>query len=112
MKKISKNTILFILIAISMLVSGGAFAATSGGQITFYHLNSAVAGRDACVRMVPKISSPSGWACLYNNNPLRSQIANLMMHAYEQGTRCAISWSANSSEGFAIIQVVECGNTY
>ena len=111
-KSMSNIAILLILTALSMTLSGAAFASGStSGQITYYTLNSAVIGRDTCVRMVPTVPTPSGWACLYNNNPLRTQISTFMREVYEQGKRCSLFWNSTSSEGHAIITNIECGST-
>lgn len=109
--KMLKQKVLYATFGLSMLVSGSAFAISHGGLITFYHLNSAIAGRDACVRMVPAIPG-TGWACIYNTTPLRAQMANLLLDAYEQGKRCSIAWTKTLPEGHANISMVECGSTY
>jgi hypothetical protein len=110
MKTISKSASSIALTFMMSIWGGAAFAASSSGQITFVHLNSGVAGRDVCIRMVPTLPG-SGWACLYNSNPLRSQIAELVLHAYEHGKHCGITWNTTAPEGHANIAIAECGNT-
>ena len=106
-----KNLAKFLLpITLLFLVNGVANAANHSGQITYYHLNSTVAGRDACIRMVPTIPAGNGWACVFNNNPLRTQITTLAREGFFQGSKCAVNWT-NIVGGVAAIDMLDCGNT-
>lgn len=90
--KIKSNLALLLLMsALSLLISQSALAVTNTGRITTFHLNSDVAGRDACVRMTPNLTAFDGWACVFNNNPLRSQLTTLMREAYERSRPCDIA---------------------
>jgi hypothetical protein len=108
MKKTVLTTV--ALLGINVVVSGTALAADHSGVITLYHLNGGISGRDACVRMVPALPG-TGWACVYNSNLLRSQIATLLRDGYEQGKQCHLFWANTAPEGHANISVAECGAT-
>jgi hypothetical protein len=112
MKFLSKLAITLLFLSLSMLFSEAALALTiDGGRVTTYHLNGDSASRDACIRMTPKIRSPSGWACLLKNNGLRAQISTSMREAFQRGSNCKIWWkNLQPSTQDAVISVFECGN--
>jgi hypothetical protein len=112
MKSLSKFGITLIFLSLSTLFSEAALAVVDlQGKVTTYHLNGNSSTRDACIRMTPKISSPSGWACLLKTNGLRTQISTTMREAFEWQKNCRIQWS-NLQPGTqdAVIDVFECGN--
>lgn len=99
-----------IVIAVLMLVSVTALAASHGGKIRLYHLNSAIPGRGACIRMGPANLPGTGWACVWKSNPLYQEITDLLLKGYIHNKNCNITWNATDSAGHAIITIAECSN--
>lgn len=107
MKSLSKLSITVFISGLLMLTSGVATAASNTGKITLVHLNATVGGRDMCVKMLPALPG-LGWACIYNNNLLRTQTTTLLREAYEQKKNCSIFWNSNGFDGLPAIVVAEC----
>jgi hypothetical protein len=104
MKTPYKFIISFIL---TILFTNSAYAFEGRGVINEFHLNSSIVGRDACIRMIPSLPG-TGWACIYNTNPLRNQLATLLREGYELKKTCAVAWNSNSPEGHANIIAASC----
>ena len=89
-----------------LLASASAFAANHTGRISLYHLNSGVAGRGVCIQTAPAM--PNTWACLWKNNPLYSEMSELMLQAHVNNRSCTISWNGPDPNGWNLISIVEC----
>ncbi|MEQ1557460.1 MAG: hypothetical protein ABL933_00800 [Methyloglobulus sp.] len=96
-----------ITLALSALFASTAHAFEKRGVINEYHLNSDSVGRDACIRMTTVLPG-TGWACIYNNNPLRNQLATLLREGYELKKTCTVAWSNTLPEGHANIFAASC----
>nr|VFK54764.1 MAG: hypothetical protein BECKTUN1418F_GA0071002_105414 [Candidatus Kentron sp. TUN]VFK59618.1 MAG: hypothetical protein BECKTUN1418E_GA0071001_105414 [Candidatus Kentron sp. TUN] len=98
-----------ILLALSILMLGGnlAFAGDHIGKIDLYHLNSDVHNRGVCIRMIPGLPG-TGWACLWKNNGLYTEITDMLLEGFSTSRNCTITWHGNDSHGHLLINIAEC----
>jgi hypothetical protein len=92
--------------SVLLLTSAPAFAATHTAKISLFHLNSAVHGRGVCVQTQPAM--PNTWACLWKNNPLYTEITDLLRDAYVTNKTCSITWDKPDPNGWNLVALVEC----
>nr|VFJ60007.1 MAG: hypothetical protein BECKFM1743C_GA0114222_102631 [Candidatus Kentron sp. FM]VFJ60058.1 MAG: hypothetical protein BECKFM1743A_GA0114220_102546 [Candidatus Kentron sp. FM]VFK13197.1 MAG: hypothetical protein BECKFM1743B_GA0114221_102691 [Candidatus Kentron sp. FM] len=98
---------LVFLLCISILYASSASADSHEGLIDRYHLNSDFSGRGVCVQMNPDLSG-TGWACLWQDNSLYTEITDLLLDGFADRKYCSISWGGTDSNGHYLISLAEC----
>lgn len=81
------------------------------GRIDLIHLDSGHQGRGPCLQMKPSIPGKSAWACLWRNNPLYTEIRELLQSAFITGKRCIVYWNAVDPSSHKTIDRLECWRT-
>lgn len=101
--------LLLLALSILMLGSNLAFAGNHAGRIDLYHLHSsyAASGRGVCIRMSPSLPE-TGWACLWKNNGLYTEITDLLLEGFSKGRNCTVEWHEKDGGNHPIIYAVEC----
>jgi hypothetical protein len=103
---LKKQRTRWFVIALVMLLSGTAFADSHTGTIERFHLNSDVQGRGVCIRMIPDI--PTGWACVWENNPLYKDIMAMLLEAFANERICRLVWNQPGPDTHPDIFLAEC----
>jgi len=109
MKSLLKLSITLFISSLLLLTCGVANAGSNTGKITHVNFNGSTvyAGkRDMCIQMLPALAS--GYACLYNTNFMRTQIATMLREAFEQKKTCTVAWSSNGFDTLPAIEAIEC----
>jgi hypothetical protein len=88
------------------LLCGTAFADVHTGTIERFHLNSDVQGRGVCIRMIPDI--PTGWACVWEKNPLYKDIMAMLLEAFANERICTLVWNQPGPDTHPDIFLAEC----
>lgn len=103
------NCFKYLGLAFALIVgsSGASVAQNASGKITTLHLNSGYVGRGVCIKMNPQILYTAGYACVWKDNSLYSEISDVLREAYVAGKTCGIS-SPGSRAGYLEITYIEC----
>ncbi|MCB1472821.1 MAG: hypothetical protein KDJ68_08065 [Rhodobiaceae bacterium] len=78
-------------------------------RIALVHYNARIRGRGACIRTEPEIPRVfGGWACLWTDSPLYSEMDRLLNDAHRDAMNCRIEWADRPRDRHAEITMVEC----
>lgn len=106
-KMFGEKSVAVVALSLLTLVSSTATAETRTGAVSEYHLNSTVANRGVCIKLSPGLPG-TGWACVWKDNPLYSEISQTLLQAQVNNRQCSIVWTSTDSAGHAIISMVSC----
>ena len=97
-----------LTLALLALASPLALSGNSTGVIAQAHYNGIVTtNRGVCIQMTPTLPG-AGWACLYKSSTLYPETSAALLSARVSGATCYVAWTNTDSDGFFIIEVVQC----